>query len=130
MGKKTFPASKRLNQAGVQQTLRKGRRKHGLVFEIRRVFSGTEEKKDGARLAISVPKRLLKSAVRRNQVKRVVRESFRQHAIADRPLDMLVIFRSKPSTPTAKEKYTYRMDIDALFAGAEAEFFATHSSVT
>jgi ribonuclease P protein component len=126
MSKNTFPASRRLDQQGVQQTLRKGRRKHGLAFEIRQVSSETEERKDGARLAISVPKRLLKSAVHRNQVKRVVRESFRQHAIAKRPLEILVIFRGKPSLP-GNEKKTYRMDIEALFTGAEAGFVASHS---
>jgi len=43
-----------------------------------------------ARIAISVPKRLLKSAVDRNQFKRWVRESFRRHEIRALPVDMLI----------------------------------------
>lgn len=44
----------------------------------------------GARLAISVPKRLEKRAVSRNRIKRWVREAFRQHPIKTHPVDLLV----------------------------------------
>src|SRR5260221_13484810 len=43
-----------------------------------------------ARIAISVPKRLLKSAVDRNQFKRWVREAFRRHEIRALRVDMLI----------------------------------------
>ncbi len=43
-----------------------------------------------ARMAISVPKRLIKSAVDRNRFKRWVREAFRHHEIRVLPVDLLV----------------------------------------
>ena len=46
------------------------------------------------RIAIAVPKRILKSAVDRNRVKRVIRETFRQHPVRGLPVDMLVTLRS------------------------------------
>lgn len=42
------------------------------------------------RIAIAVPKRILKFAVDRNRVKRVIREQFRQHQARMLPVDMLV----------------------------------------
>ena len=38
------------------------------------------------RLAISVPKRILKRATDRNYIKRVIREEFRQHEVRARPV--------------------------------------------
>ena len=46
-----------------------------------------------ARLAIAVPKRIVKSAVDRNRVKRAIREQFRQHEIRSSPVDILVTLR-------------------------------------
>lgn len=46
------------------------------------------------RIAIAVPKRILKRAIDRNSVKRVIREEFRQHALRAVPVDMLVTLRS------------------------------------
>ena len=48
-----------------------------------------------ARLAISVPKRLLKSAVDRNRFKRWVREAFRCHEIRALPVDLLISLTEK-----------------------------------
>ena len=45
------------------------------------------------RVAIAVPKRILKRAIDRNSVKRVIREEFRQHALRAVPVDMLVTLR-------------------------------------
>ena len=53
-----------------------------------------------ARFAISVPKRFLKSAVRRNQFKRLVREAFRHHEIRALPVDMLISLSSKIASPS------------------------------
>ena len=47
------------------------------------------------RIAIAVPKRILKLAVDRNRVKRVIREQFRQHQIRALPVDMLVTLQSQ-----------------------------------
>ena len=46
------------------------------------------------RIAIAVPKRILKRAIDRNSVKRVIREEFRQHALRAVSVDMLVTLRS------------------------------------
>ena len=46
------------------------------------------------RLAISVPKRILKRATDRNYIKRVIREEFRQHEVRARPVDLLITLRS------------------------------------
>ncbi len=43
-----------------------------------------------ARLAISVPKRFVKSSVSRNYLKRQAREAFRQHRLRLLPVDMLI----------------------------------------
>lgn len=51
---------------------------HSLVaFPLRAVFMETEEA--GAQMLISVPKRHFKRAVKRNRVKRQVREAYRKH---------------------------------------------------
>lgn len=51
---------------------------HSLVaFPLRAVYMETEE--PGAQMLISVPKRHFKRAVKRNRVKRQVREAYRQH---------------------------------------------------
>ena len=47
------------------------------------------------RIAIAVPKRILKSAVDRNRVKRVIREEFRLHDVRQLPIDMLVTLRAQ-----------------------------------
>ncbi len=47
------------------------------------------------RIAIAVPKRILKHAVDRNKVKRVIREQFRQHGARQLPVDMLFTLQSQ-----------------------------------
>ena len=50
------------------------------------------------RIAVAVPKRLLKFAVDRNRVKRVIREQFRQHQIRACPVDVLVTLQRQVTT--------------------------------
>ena len=54
-----------------------------------------ENKVGQGRIAIAVPKRILKSAVDRNRVKRVIREEFRLHGVRQLPIDMLVTLRAE-----------------------------------
>ncbi len=71
-----------------------------------------------SRIALSVPKRLLKRAVDRNRVKRVLRESFRQHNVRTSGLDFLltVVTSPKSGVVTAKQlKQTWRQLADSLF---------------
>ena len=49
------------------------------------------------RIAIAVPKRILKRAVDRNKVKRVIREQFRQDGARKLPVDILFTLQSKPT---------------------------------
>lgn len=51
-----------------------------------------------ARIAIAVPKRILKFAVDRNRVKRIIREQFRQDQVRVRPVDVLVTLQRQIST--------------------------------
>jgi ribonuclease P protein component len=46
-----------------------------------------------ARLGLAIPRKYVKSAVGRNRIKRLVRESFRQHQHAIAGLDLVVTLR-------------------------------------
>src|SRR3990167_10921545 len=65
-----------------------------------------------ARLGIIVSKQFIKRAVDRNQLKRVIRESFRHHQEDLKELDIVVIIRSECSTLGAK---VWRNDIDSIW---------------
>jgi len=58
-----------------------------------------------ARLGIIASKRTLSGAVDRNRVKRIIRETFRQHNIKLRKLDLVVMVR---------RDYSRKADIDNL----------------
>ena len=71
-----------------------------------------------SRIALSVPKRLLKRSVDRNRVKRVLRESFRRHNVRASGLDLLLTVATSPKSGavTAKQmKRTWRQLADSLF---------------
>ncbi len=50
-----------------------------------------------ARLGLAVPKRQIKTAVARNRIKRLIRESFRHHQTELAGLDIVVLVRSGAS---------------------------------
>ncbi len=54
---------------------------------------GQLNSRDHARLGMAVPKRQLKRAVDRNHIKRLIRESFRQHQAQLQGLDVVVLVR-------------------------------------
>lgn len=97
-------AAMRLQQYGVGMVLKEGRsvRANGTTrafisikllsraAEGRAFLPGGAVNLSHARMAISVPKRLLKLAVDRNRFKRWVREAFRHHEIRVLPVDLLV----------------------------------------
>lgn len=97
----------RLQKPTVVEVLRAGRtlkqnnfpRERAVVIAVRALIRSGESSDAGApkcaRFAISVPKRFLTSAVRRNQFKRLVREAFRHHEIRAHPVDMLISLASK-----------------------------------
>lgn len=73
-----FPPSARLHTpAEFQRMLRDGKRSHGRYFRLH-VLPASDAVAVGARLGITVSKRVDKRAVERNRIKRAVRESFRQ----------------------------------------------------
>ncbi len=76
-----------------------------------------------SRIALAVPKRLLKRAVDRNRFKRILRESFRQHAVRHAGLDTLVTLSgvTQPVGNTTWAK-TMRTLADGLFG----KLAATH----
>ena len=85
-----FPRERRLIKQEVVVLLENGARFNRGEFGLR---LGQNTAGFG-RLAISVPKRLLKRATDRNYIKRVIREEFRQHEVRARPVDVLVTLRS------------------------------------
>lgn len=80
------------------------------------------------RIAIAVPKRILKSAVDRNRVKRVIREEFRQHAVRRLPVDMLVTLHNKVVAPSGEsmtqkhENYQLRGSLKQLLRDVSRRF--------
>ena len=100
----------RLASSGVKRLLAHGQRMSAAVADI--VFSGRIQIRDalqtpdanascrGSRVALAVPKRQLKRAVDRNRVKRVLRETFRQHPIREVGIDMLVTLNAVPKVMT------------------------------
>lgn len=124
-----FPASKRLNEGGVKAVLLKGRRSQGQHFELRQTPKTHDGEASGARLAISVPKRLLRLAVERNRIKRLVRDAFRLDRIASQPLDLLVVYRSKVSPRSASMRDTLRADLGSLFAKVASRNAANQPNV-
>lgn len=118
-----FPKRQRLNQRGVQAVLRDGRRLKNARFDIKLLDvpadSAVSVVTEG-RLAIAVAKHQLKKAVSRNQIKRLVRESFRQHAIATYACDLLVTYKARSDAHLAPVRRELRFELVALFDSAIA----------
>ena len=72
-----------------------------------------------ARMAIAVPKKLLKSAVARNRIKRVVREAFRAHAtLKVAQAHFLVTFKSRNDGRLMDARRGLREELGGLFNDA------------
>lgn len=91
---KRFRRRHRLLKHDVLSLLRDGARlgRAGLMIKLH------ENTHSSGRIAIAVPKRILKRAIDRNRVKRVIREEFRKHTLRAVPVDMLVTLRSVEGT--------------------------------
>lgn len=91
----------------------------GLAYLVQ---DATDTLASGERLAMSVPKRQLKRAVDRNQLKRIAREAWRLQAWGDAPRPALVVMLKlrrteadwKTSGRTALKK-AWRAELDELF---------------
>lgn len=71
---------------------------------------------DSARLGIVIAKRKIRSAVKRNLIRRIVRESFRHYQAAIKGFDIVVLIRSdNTSNNGGNSKAVMRSDIDKLW---------------
>ena len=91
----TLPKKERLcGKKGIEKLLARGR--HGSVGNIRFIYSTNGQ--DTHRLLVSVPKKLFKRAVKRNLLKRRIRESWRRlkHGLrTEKHMDVLIIYSTK-----------------------------------
>ena len=91
MARATFPRAARLLTARDFARLRTCSRRvatRNLTAEVATSETG------GARMGLAISRRVSKSAVRRNRIKRIARDSFRHHRALFPALDILVIARS------------------------------------
>jgi len=121
-----FPRSARLLTPAAyaavfeQRRARRGRFFHLHIGQVLEADSGISCQQ-GARLGIAVPKKLLKTAVHRNLVKRLARESFRQLAPALDQRDYVLRLSIKldpAKLPLDRKALTD--DIRSLFSGRSA----------
>jgi ribonuclease P protein component len=86
-----FPASQRLrHKADFDRVYRNGRRSADALFAV---FVRSNDAA-GARLGLSIAARIIGGAVRRNRIKRLVRESFRLHRHELPSVDIVVNARA------------------------------------
>ena len=107
-----------MTQTEVLAILKQGKRVRRPGFDLRFLVARTENVPGTAHMAISVPKRLLKSAVARNRIKRMVREGFRAHMIAATPLNLLVSLSAKVDCKCASTRRLMRRELSSLFDDA------------
>lgn len=97
--KATLRKAERLHKRSIINKLFKSGSKSFPIFPIRTVFMPV--KKDGetpVSILISVPKRLFKRAVKRNRIKRQIREAFRKNkhilhsALQEKPYNLVIAF--------------------------------------
>ena len=92
----TLPKKERVcGKKGIERLLAKGR--HGSVGNIRFIYAA-DNGQETNRLLVSVPKKLFKRAVKRNLLKRRIRESWRRlkHGLqTEKHMDVLIIYSTK-----------------------------------
>lgn len=90
----TLPKTERLHgKTNISELLAKGR--HGNVPQMRYLFSSNGTQTN--RIMISVPKKSFKRAVKRNLLKRRIRESYRKqkHTLSVNGVDVLFMYSKK-----------------------------------
>ena len=91
----TLPKQERLcGKRGIDRLLAKGR--HGNSGQLRYIYI-SDNGLDHCRLLVSVPKKNFKRAVKRNLLKRRIRESWRRlkHGINSSGIDILIMYSTK-----------------------------------
>jgi RNase P protein component len=117
---------KRVLETGRRFSLRAGKPGDGsadppMMVSARSVGRVSFEGDGYARIAVAVPKRLLKRSVDRNRVKRWMREAFRQHEARDRVGDVLLTLSSKPKMREPTARAEIRLQLSALIAQIGAQ---------
>lgn len=107
-------AAKAPDSSGVARLLSTGMRLRGSHFDLRFGMAEGAKVTVKAGLIISVPKRLLKSAVQRNRVKRLVRETFRAGNEPPMRVSILVVYRSALHLKQANFRAKLRVELGKL----------------
>lgn len=96
----TLPKAEKLcGKTAVSTLLDKGRY---VTAGCLRVCFRTSEGEERSRILISVPKRNFKRAVKRNLLKRRIRESYRlQKSLLDTPCDLMFVYTPREVLPSA-----------------------------
>ena len=100
----TLPKEERLSSRKALEALFGGGSKSILAYPVRAVFQKTEE--TGIRIMVSVSKRFFKRAVKRNRIKRQLREAYRLNKRILQPaeggLNIAFLWNSNELLPSAK----------------------------
>jgi len=100
----TLPKEERLCSRKALEKLFEGNNKSIMAYPIRVVFQKTEE--TGIRIMVSVSKRFFKRAVKRNRIKRQLREAYRlnKHILSPtaQGLNIAFLWSSNEFLPTKK----------------------------
>ena len=100
----TLPKEERLCSRKALEKLFEGSNKSIMAYPIRVVFQQTEE--TGTRIMVSVSKRFFKRAVKRNRIKRQLREAYRLNKHILKPatggLNIAFLWISNDILPTQK----------------------------
>ena len=100
----TLPKEERLCSRKALEELFEGSNKSTLAYPVRAVFQQREE--TGIRIMVSVSKRFFKRAVKRNRIKRQLREAYRLNKHILKPasggLNIAFLWNSNDILPTAK----------------------------
>ncbi len=118
----TLPKKERLcGKTGISMLLAKG--KHGNVPNMRYLFMKNTGNENN-RILISVPKKLFKRAVKRNLLKRRIRESYRKqkhNLTVEGGLDVLFIYSTKEILSYQEIYDAIRLIIDKINAGTASK---------
>ena len=100
----TLPKEERLCSHKALEELFGGSNKSTLAYPIRAVYQKTEE--TGIRIMVSVSKRFFKRAVKRNRIKRQIREAYRLNKHMLQPesggINIAFLWNSNEILPTKK----------------------------